>query len=150
MLTVNNKVSAFFILRLTLHFYRYVIAEGFFCHVVAMYRIGPGPASSADIDVLTLATFPLVGFEIAQVAEYLGILPDLAEGGFFDVAGGTVEVGAGFDVAETVDQADGLGGDAAFAPSGGESQRAALEFAPLGLGLLGERSGSSAGRRWGA
>ena len=87
-----------------------------------MYRISSSATPSADIDVLALAAFSLVGFEVAQVAENLRILPDFTEGGFLYVAGRAVEVGAGFDVAKAVDQADCLGCDAPFAASGGKCQ----------------------------
>ena len=87
-----------------------------------MNSIGTGTAPAADVEIFALAAFSLVGFEITQVFEQFGILPDFPEGGLLDIAGGAVEIGAGLYVAKTVDQADGLCGDAALAASGGEGQ----------------------------
>ena len=101
---------------------RDVIAKRFFFHVVTVYRISPGTASAADIDVFALAAFPFIGFEVAQVAEDFRIFPDFTEGRLFDVAGGTVEIGTGLDIAKAVNQADCLCGYASFATSGGECQ----------------------------
>ena len=47
-----------------------------------------------------------------------------------------MEVGAGLEVAEAVDQADRLGSDTALAATGGESQAATFEIDPFGLGHL--------------
>ena len=66
---------------------RYVIAKRFFFHVVAVYRISPGPASAANVDVLALSAFAFIGFEIPQVLEYFRILPDLTEGRLLNIAG---------------------------------------------------------------
>jgi hypothetical protein len=121
---------------LALRFDRDVVAEGFFCHVVAVDCIGPGAAAATDVDVFALPALPFVALEVSQVFEDLAVLPQLLERGLFHVTGGAVEVGAGLEVAVAVDQADGLGGDAPFAATGREGQGPALKFLPFGLRFL--------------
>jgi len=118
--------------------YGHIVAERLFFHVISVDRIGPGPAAAADVDVLAGAALSLVRLEIPQILENFRIFPNLPEGGLLDIAGGAVEVGAGLDVAEAVDEADGLGRDAPFAAAGGEGEAPPLECDPLGLGLLGD------------
>src|SRR5208337_4965803 len=119
-----------------LHLYRDIVAERLLRHVIPVNRIGPRPAAAADVDELALPAFSLVGLEVAQFLEYLGILPYLPERRGLDVAGGAVEIGAGLDIAEAVDEADGLGRYAPLAAAGGEGKGAALELETLGLCLL--------------
>ena len=69
-----------------------VVAEGLFGHVVAVHRIGPGTAASADIDELALAALALVLFEIAQIVEHLGVEPKFLKRNLLDVADGRMEV----------------------------------------------------------
>ena len=87
-----------------------------------MYGIGTGTASAADVQIFALPAFPLVRLEIAQIIEQFRFLPYFTERSLFDISGGAVEIRAGFYVAETVDQADGLCGNASLAASGGEGQ----------------------------
>ena len=87
-----------------------------------MYRISSSATPPADNDVLALAAFSFIGFEVTQVAEYLRIFPDFTKGGYFHVSCGTVEIGAGFHVAKTVDQANCLRSDAPFAAACGKRQ----------------------------
>ena len=87
-----------------------------------MDRVGPGATTSADVQVFALSAFALVGLEVPQVIENLRIFPDFPEGCLLDIAGGAVEIRTGLDVSKTVDQTDGLGGDATLAAAGGEGQ----------------------------
>jgi hypothetical protein len=91
---------------LLLHFYRDIIAERFFFHIVAMYGIGPSATSAADVDVFALTAFPFVRFEVAQVIKYLRTFPNFTERNLLDISCRAVEVGAWLYVAETVNQAD--------------------------------------------
>ena len=63
-LTVNRKVQLMLLGSFTLHFYRDIVAERFLFHIVAVYCIGSGATPSADIDVLALAAFSFIGFEV--------------------------------------------------------------------------------------
>ncbi len=44
-----------------------------------MDRIRPGAAAAADVEIFALAAFALVGLEVPQIAEDLGVLPYFAE-----------------------------------------------------------------------
>ena len=48
-----------------------VVAERFFFHIVAIYRVSASAASSADIYILALAAFAFIRFKVPQVFEYL-------------------------------------------------------------------------------
>ena len=55
----------------SLHFYRDIIAERFFSHIIPVNRIGSCPTASANVNEFTFSALPLVGLEVAQVPEYL-------------------------------------------------------------------------------
>ena len=102
-----------------------------------MHGIGPGPAAAADVEELALAALALVALEITQLPEKGRIFPDFPERGFFHIAGDAGKVGTGLDVAETVDQADGLGGDAALAAPGGKLREQRSKVTPSALARWG-------------
>jgi hypothetical protein len=97
-----------------------VVAEWFLLHVVAIDRIGAGPAPTADIQIFTLTAFALVGFEIAQIFKYLGVLPDFPKRNMFYISYSTVKIGAGLYITKTVYQTYSLGSDTPLASPRGE------------------------------
>src|SRR4051812_31739860 len=113
-----------------LNAYRHIVAERLLFHVVTMNSISPGPAPTTDIYILALAALSFIGLEVPQVLKNFGILPDFTEWSLLYISGGPVEVRAGLDVTETVDQTDRLGGNASLTASSGERQRTALKIDP--------------------
>ena len=61
-------------------------AERLFGHIIAIHGVGTGPATATDVDELALAALAFILFEVAQIVEDLGVVPEILELDLLDVA----------------------------------------------------------------
>src|SRR4030042_3994266 len=85
----------------------FINAIRLFAQIIPKAFIGPGPTASTDFSVFTDSTFPFIAIRVPEIEEDRGVLPDVFERLFPDVATVQFQIPTGLHLTHMGEEAEG-------------------------------------------